>query len=123
MRTLVVAGPGGAGASTLAAAAAVRVAGTGRSTLLLSRRPVVVRGLDEVGGLTVRAVDARVAVEELWAGAVTPAAASLPQLPLPPSSSVVPVPGAADLALFAELARARPTWWSWTPGRSPTPRR
>jgi arsenite-transporting ATPase len=30
----------------------------------------------------------------------------LPQLTLPPATSVVPLPGAADLALFAELGRA-----------------
>lgn len=107
MRTLVVTGSGGAGVSTLAAAAAVRAAGTGRSTLLLTRRAPVVGGLDEVAGLEVRTVDARAAVERFWGGSVTPAAASLPQLTLPPSSSVVPVPGAGELAMLAELAGAR----------------
>lgn len=107
MRTLVVTGPGGAGATTLAAAVAVRAAGSGRSTLLLSRQTPGVHGLDGVAGLDVRTVDAREAVERFWGGSVTPAAASLPQLALPPSSSVVPLPGAAELALFAELAGAR----------------
>ncbi|MBN1092359.1 ion transporter [Blastococcus sp. TML/M2B] len=106
MRTLVLTGPGGAGVSTLAAAAAVRAAGAGRSTLLLSRQPVPVAGLADVPGLQVRTVDAGTAVERFWAGTVAPAAGALPQLALPPASSVTPLPGAAELALFAELGRA-----------------
>ncbi|SOC50764.1 arsenite-transporting ATPase [Blastococcus aggregatus] len=107
MHTLVLTGPGGAGASTLAASAAVRAATAGRSTLLLTRQAPPVPGLDDVPGLEVRTVDAAAAVERFWAGTVTPAAASLPQVQLPPASSVTPLPGAADLALFAELGRAR----------------
>jgi arsenite-transporting ATPase len=107
VRTLVLTGPGGAGSSTLAAAAAVRAAGAGRDTLLLTRRPPAVAGLADVPGLEVRTVDATAAVEGFWAGTVAPAMASLPQLPLPPASSVTSPPGAADLALLAELGRAR----------------
>jgi arsenite-transporting ATPase len=107
VRTLVLTGPGGAGSSTLAAAAAVRAARSGRSTLLLSRQALPVDGLAEVAGLEVRTVDAGAAVEAFWSGTVVPAAASLPQVPLPPASSVTPLPGAADLALFTELGRAR----------------
>jgi arsenite/tail-anchored protein-transporting ATPase len=54
----------------------------------------------------VRTVDPLAAVESLWAGAADAVAAVLPQLTVPPATSVVPLPGAADLALFAELARA-----------------
>ena len=107
MRTLVVTGPGGAGSSTLAAAAAVRAAGTGRSTVLLSRQAPAVDGLADVAGLEVRVVDAGAAVERFWSGTVVPAAASVQQVALPPASSVTPLPGAADLALFAELGGAR----------------
>lgn len=107
MHTLVLTGLGGAGSSTLAAAAAVRAAGSGRATVLLTRRPVPVDGLADVPGLEVRTVDAGAAVEKFWNGTVVPAAASLPPLPLPPASSVTPLPGAADLALFAELGRVR----------------
>ncbi|WP_040336744.1 ArsA family ATPase [Candidatus Blastococcus massiliensis] len=107
MHTLVLAGPGGAGSSTLAAAAAVRAAGTGRSVLLLTRQALPVPGLDGVAGLEVRTVEARPEVERFWSAAVAPAAASLPQVTLPPSSSVAPVPGASELALLAELAGAR----------------
>ena len=107
MRTLVLTGPGGAGSSTLAAAAAVRAAAAGRSTLLLTRQAAPVAGLGDVPGLEVRTVDAGAAVERFWAETVAPAATSLPQVLLPPSSSVTPLPGAADLALFAELGRAQ----------------
>jgi arsenite/tail-anchored protein-transporting ATPase len=107
VRTLVLTGPGGAGSSTLAAAAAVRAAATGRSTLLLTRQAAPVTGLVDVPGLEVRTVDAGAAVERFWADVVAPAASSLPQVPLPPASSVTPLPGAADLALFAELGRAQ----------------
>lgn len=106
MRTLLLTGPGGAGTSTLAAAAAVRAARSGRRTLLLSRQAPAVAGLDADPGLTVRTVDTQAAVEGLWAGAADAAAAVLPQLSVPPATSVVPPPGAADLALFAELAGA-----------------
>jgi arsenite-transporting ATPase len=107
VRTLVVTGPGGAGSSTLAAAAAVRAAGKGRSTVLLTRRAPAVDGLADVPGLEVRLVDAGAAVERFWSATVVPAAASVPQVALPPASSVTPLPGAADLALFAELGSAR----------------
>ena len=106
MRTLLLTGPGGAGTSTLAAAAAVRSARSGRRTSLLSRQSPAVAGLDAEPGLTVRTVDPQGAVEGLWAGAADAVAAVLPQLTVPPATSVVPLPGAADLALFAELARA-----------------
>ncbi|MGY2129304.1 ArsA family ATPase [Blastococcus sp. SYSU DS0617] len=107
MQTLIVTGPGGAGTSTLAAAAAVRAAGAGRTTLLLTRQPFPVAGLAGVPGLEVRTVDAGGAVERFWAGTVVPAAGSLPQVPLPPASSVASLPGTAELALFAELGQAR----------------
>jgi len=106
VRTLLLTGPGGAGTSTLAAAAAVRAARSGVRTLLLSRQIPAAAGLDAEPGLTVRTVDPQGAVEGLWAGAADAVAAVLPQLALPPATSVVPLPGAADLALFAELARA-----------------
>ncbi|HET6393447.1 MAG TPA: ArsA-related P-loop ATPase [Blastococcus sp.] len=106
MRTLLLTGPGGAGTSTLAAATAVRAARSGRRTLLLSRQLPAIAGLDAEPGLTVRTVDTQGAVEGLWAGATDAVAAVLPQLAVPPATSVVPLPGAADLALFAELARA-----------------
>lgn len=52
-------------------------------------------------------MDAGAAVEQFWSATVVPAAASVPQVALPPASSVTPLPGAVDLALFAELGRAR----------------
>jgi arsenite-transporting ATPase len=106
MRTLLLTGPGGAGTSTLAASAAVRAARSGRSTVLLSRQAPPVAGLDAVPGLTVITVDPQAALEGLWTGTVDAVGPALPQLTLPPATSVVPLPGAADLALFAELGRA-----------------
>jgi len=106
VRTLLFTGPGGAGTTTLAASAAVRAARSGSRTVLLTRQDVPVAGLDAVDGLTVVRVDPQAALERLWQGGADAAGAVLPQLTLPPSSSVVPVPGAGHVALFAELARA-----------------
>ena len=106
MRTLLLTGPGGAGISTLAACAAVRAARSGRRTVLLSRQPPPVDGLDAEPGLTVTTVDPQNAFEGLWAGAVDAVGAVLPQLTQPPATSVVPLPGTAEFAMFAELARA-----------------
>ncbi|RBY88451.1 ArsA-related P-loop ATPase [Blastococcus sp. TF02A-26] len=102
MTTLLVTGPGGAGTSTLSAALAVRAARAGRSTALVSRRPVDV---GEVEGLRIVVPDPQQGFEELW-GSVGPAlSGALPDLALPPASSVVAPPGAAEVALLAELAR------------------
>jgi arsenite-transporting ATPase len=106
VRTLLLTGPGGAGTSTLAASAAVRAARSGRRTLLLSGQVPPVDGLDAQPGLTLTVVEPQRALEGLWTGAVDAVGAVLPQLTLPPATSVVPLPGAPDLALFAELARA-----------------
>ncbi len=106
MRTLLLTGPGGAGTSTLAASAAVRAARSGRQTQLLSEQVPPVDGLDAQPGLTVTVVEPQRVLEGLWAGAVDAVGAVLPQLTLPPATSVVPLPGASELALFAELARS-----------------
>lgn len=106
MRTLILTGPGGAGTSTLAAGAAVRAARSGHRTLLLSRQAPAVPGLAGEPRLTVRSVDPQGAVEGLWSAAADALAVVSPQLTVPPATSVVPLPGAADLALFAELAGA-----------------
>ena len=108
MRTLFFTGPGGAGTTTTAAAAAARAARAGRRTLLLSRQPLPLTGLDAVDGLQVRTVDPQAGFDGLWQAAAGPLAAVLPQVRLPPASSVVPLPGAGVLALFAELAAADP---------------
>ena len=106
MRTLIVTGPGGAGTSTLAAAAAVRAARSGRSTLLLSRQPAPVPGLDAEPGLEVAVVDPRTSLELLWTGSADALGAVLPQLTLPPTGSVMPLPGTGEFAMFAALSRA-----------------
>ena len=106
MRTLVFTGPGGTGASTLAAGAAVRAAREGRRTLLLSARPVAVDGLEAVSGLAVEVVDPRTALERLWSGSADAAAEVLPLLTLPPAGALVPLPGTGQLALLIALSRA-----------------
>ncbi|WP_409332649.1 ArsA family ATPase [Trujillonella humicola] len=103
MATVLVTGPGGSGSSTVSAALAVRAARAGRSTVLLSRRPGPVGDVD---GLRVVTADPQRSFEGLW-GSVGPVlSAALPDVPVPPSSSVVAPPGAADVALLAELAGA-----------------
>jgi arsenite/tail-anchored protein-transporting ATPase len=106
VRTLLFTGPGGSGTTTLAASAAVLAAKAGRRTLLLSRQTLPVPGLDEVPGLTVVTADPQAAMERLWSGSAGAVGATVPHLTLPPASSVVPLPGAADLTLFTELAAA-----------------
>lgn len=106
MRTLLFTGPGGAGTTTLAASAAIRAAGTGRRTVLISGQVMPVPGLDQVDGLDVVRVDPQGALERLWGGVAEGLGPVLPQLSLPPSSSVVPMPGGTELALFVELSRA-----------------
>ena len=105
MRTILVTGPGGAGTSTLSTALGVRSARAGQRTLLLTRqRPVPAPA--GVAGLSVTVVDAQAGLERFWATHAAALSAVLPQLDLPPASSVVALPGAGELALLAELSRA-----------------
>jgi arsenite-transporting ATPase len=106
VRTLLLTGPGGAGTTTLAVSAAVRSARSGRRTVLLTRQEPRVPGLASVEGLEVVRVHPQSGLERFWAGSTGALGAVLPQLTLPPATSVVPLPGTAELALFAELARA-----------------
>jgi arsenite-transporting ATPase len=106
MRTLLVTGPGGAGTTTLAVATAVQAARGGARTLLLTRQEPPVTGLDGIAGLEVRVVDAQAAAEQAWSAQAGVLAAAVPQVDLPPATSVVPPPGAAELALLAALGRA-----------------
>jgi arsenite-transporting ATPase len=106
VRTLLVTGPGGAGTSTVAAAAAARVAQEGRRTLLLSRQEVPLPGLAGLPGLRVQRVGGGRAVQDLWEAHADALGALLPHLTLLPATSVVPLPGAEDLALLAALGGA-----------------
>jgi arsenite-transporting ATPase len=106
VRTLLLTGPGGAGTTTMAASAAVGSARSGRRTVLLTRQEPPVPGLADEPHLDVVRVDPQSALDQLWGSASGAVGAALPQLTLPPDSSVVPLPGTAELALFAELARA-----------------
>ncbi|MET0764445.1 MAG: ArsA-related P-loop ATPase [Blastococcus sp.] len=106
MRTLLFTGPGGAGTTTLATSAAVRAARAGRRTVLLSRQAAPVAGLDAVPGLRTVRVDPQAALERLWGTVVGGVGEAVPQLTLPPATSVVALPGTAELALFTELAWA-----------------
>lgn len=106
MPILLFTGPGGAGTTTLATAAAVRSARSGRSTVLLSRQAPAVGGLADVDGLRVVPVRAQQALERLWAQHVGPLAEALPLISVPPGSSVPSLPGMGELALLAEIAAA-----------------
>jgi arsenite/tail-anchored protein-transporting ATPase len=59
-----------------------------------------------VPGLDVVPLSGGEALERFWTGQVDALRAAVPQLSLPPASSVVPLPGAAGVALLAALARA-----------------
>ncbi|MGY1643290.1 ArsA-related P-loop ATPase [Geodermatophilus sp. SYSU D00703] len=106
MRTLLLTGPGGAGTTTLAAAAAVRAARSGRRTLLLARPGTPPVGPGAVPGLTVDPVEPLGALEGLWSTVAEQAGDAVPGVILPPPTSVVPLPGAGQLALLARLGRA-----------------
>ena len=106
MRTLLVTGPGGAGTSTVATAAAARFALEGRRTLLLSRQEPPVPDLQGVPGLRTHRVGGSRAVQDLWAAHADALGSLLSHLALPPASSVVPLPGADSLALLAALGAA-----------------
>ena len=106
MRTLLVTGPGGAGSSTVAAAAAVRAAGTGRRTLLLTRGSADGVDPSPAPGLQVRRISGAQAVADLWAVHAGTLAGLVPHLSLPPATSVVPLPGSGDLALLEALGNA-----------------
>lgn len=103
MRTLLVTGPGGAGSSTVAAATALALAGSGQRVVLLTTAPPAVADL---GDVDVRVVQAGPALEAAWAGHADALAALVPVLTLPPATSVVPPPGAGQVALLTELGDA-----------------
>ncbi|MGK5113443.1 MULTISPECIES: ArsA family ATPase [unclassified Geodermatophilus] len=106
MRTLLLTGTGGAGTSTLATAAAVRAARRGDRVLLLTRAGRPLPGLADVPGLTVAHAEPLGALESLWEVAAGEVSAVVPGISLPPASSVVPVPGAVELAQLLRLGRA-----------------
>jgi arsenite-transporting ATPase len=87
-------------------AAAVQAARAGHRTTLLARRRPSMAGLDEVPGLALVAVDPQATIERFWAAHLDALAAVLPQLDLPPATSVAALPGTAELAFLAELGRA-----------------
>ncbi|MCO7222027.1 ArsA-related P-loop ATPase, partial [Klenkia sp. PcliD-1-E] len=90
MRTLLVTGPGGAGSSTVAAATAHALAGSGQRVVLVATEPPPVADL---GDVDVRVVQAGPALEAAWAGHADALAALVPVLTLPPATSTVPPPG------------------------------
>ncbi|NEM06579.1 ion transporter [Geodermatophilus normandii] len=105
MHTLLFTGPGGAGTTTLASAAAVRAARAGRRVVLLTRQEVPEGTADDV---EVVRVEPQASFEALWAARAAELAATLPDLGLPPATSVVPLPGAGELAVLAALGRVGP---------------
>ncbi|MGY1699685.1 ArsA-related P-loop ATPase [Geodermatophilus sp. SYSU D00766] len=104
MQTLLFTGPGGAGTTTVAAAAAVRAARAGRRVLLVTAQEPPAGAAGD--GVEVVRADPRSGLERLWAGWGGQLAAAVPDVELPPATSVVPLPGAGELALLAALGRA-----------------
>jgi arsenite-transporting ATPase len=104
VHTLLFTGPGGAGTTTVAAAAAVRAARSGRRVLLVTggQPPPGVAGED---GVVLLRPDPRAELERAWADWGAQLSAAVPDLALPPATSLVPLPGAAELALLAALGR------------------
>jgi arsenite/tail-anchored protein-transporting ATPase len=101
---LLFTGPGGAGTTTLAAAAAVRAARAGRRTVLVTRQDPP-PGAAAQPGLDVVRVEPQAELEALWAGWAAELVVAVPDLVLPPATSVVPVPGTGEMALLAALGR------------------
>ncbi|MEI4271065.1 ion transporter [Klenkia sp. LSe6-5] len=103
MRTLVVTGPGGAGSSTVAAATALALADAGRPVALLTTHAPAVPAVAE--RVVVRVVAPVESAEAAWGAHLDQLAALVPALALPPSSSVVPLPGVDEVALLTEWGR------------------
>jgi arsenite-transporting ATPase len=101
MQILLVTGPGGAGSSTVAAATALRLTAAGTRCVLLTSRPARPVGL--AGAVRVDVVPPLPALEQLWDRHAGALAGAVP-VPVPPASSVVPVPGVGEFALLAALA-------------------
>lgn len=104
MRTLLITGPGGAGSSTIAAATAQSAADSGLRVVLLTAAAPPLAGLDDV--VRVEVVDAQHVLESAWSQYAAELAALAPALTLPPGSSVVPVPGATEVAVLLALIRS-----------------
>ncbi len=105
MHTLLFTGPGGAGTTTAAAAAAVRAARAGRRVLLVTgQQPPA--GVSAEDGVVLVRPDPGAELERAWAGWGAQLSAAVPDLALPPATSLVPLPGTAELALLAALGRA-----------------
>ncbi len=102
MQILLVTGPGGAGSSTVAAATALRLAAGGGRVVLLTPDAPRTTGLGEA--VEVDVVAAGPALEQLWGRHAEQLGGALPLLTVPPSSSVVPVPGVREFALLTALA-------------------
>ncbi len=105
MPTLLFTGPGGAGTTTAAAAAAVRAARAGRRVRLVTGQEPP-PGVTDPAGVEVVQADPRAGLERLWSEWGAQLSAAVPDLALPPATSVVPPPGAEELALLAALGRA-----------------
>ncbi len=101
MRTLLVTGPGGAGSSTVAAATALAAAEAGARVALLCSSAPAVAGLADL--VRVEVVHPQPALESAWAGHAAALAALVPALTVPPASSVVPLPGTAEVAQVLAL--------------------
>ncbi|MPQ97667.1 ion transporter [Modestobacter sp. I12A-02628] len=107
MRTVLLTGPGGSGASTVALATAQQLRAGGATVRFVTAGRPVPAALGE--GLSVTPVSGQQAFEDLWGPLAQTLAGWLPGFAVPPSSSVVAPPGSGELALLAAVAAARDT--------------
>ena len=129
MRLLILAGTGGAGTTTVAAATAVRAARRGVKTLLLTPEPGALsplrrpddgprRGDDRRDGevepgLVLRTLDSRARGERAWAALEAPATALLGALGADPpqAEELTGLPGLDDLLTLLEIRDAAAAGW------------
>jgi arsenite/tail-anchored protein-transporting ATPase len=126
VRQLLLAGSGGAGTTTVAAATAVRAARRGLKTLLLSPEPGALPPLDQPAGgapgradrevepgLVLRTLDARTRAERAWAAVGGWATALLGTLGVDPlqAEELTGLPGLDDVLTLLEIRDAAAAGW------------
>ena len=118
MRLLLLAGTGGAGTSTVAAATAVRAARRGVKTLLLTPEPGGSAPFGRVDGevepgLVLRTLDPRARADRAWAAVERPATALLSALGSAPleAAELTALPGLDDVLTLLEIRDAAAAGW------------
>jgi arsenite-transporting ATPase len=118
VRLLLLAGTGGAGTSTVAAATAVRAARRGVKTLLLTPEPGGSAPFGRIDGevepgLVLRTLDPRARADRAWAAVERPATALLSALGVAPleAAELTALPGLDDVLTLLEIREAAVAGW------------